>query len=214
MGRISSIARPAMLLLLFGSALLWSACGGPSVESTSIDGRVRQINNWAIEWAGDAEPTEDPGGTKQIRVGQFSKFVNPAECKKYTLEVKQCLISNRGFSFYDNMPPGGYLYVRPVGVVRTSHSPRNMGGHWRDDIGGASTEFVPEDPYDPNRQNNPLHRDAVRFVEVLIYDRDARFLGSIGIGDGGKDKVKPKHVAKAIANAITQGRAKSSKSDQ
>ena len=104
------------------------------------------------------------------------------------------------------MPAEGYLIIRPVGRVVARYAPEPLGSHWKEDIGGAGTEYVPADPYDRNKQNNPHHNDEVRFVQVDIYHQNGTYLGSIYVtGKNPGDKVKPKHVARAIEKIVKEG---------
>lgn len=201
----STTGSMCVLLLLSATALLLCACGGPRVESTSIDGAVKSINNWEIKWTGDSTVTVD-STTLRWLTEKRSKYSQPEFCLEYIADVRQDLVSDHAVPFYDNLPVTGYLEVTIDGVIRsmTLASQPTEAETLTADL-TKTREPKPIDPFD----RTELYRrnvDQVKRVQVRIRNRENRLLGEISIGGGEGSKVKPHDVAEAIADAIKEGR--------
>lgn len=193
------------VLLLGVTAMLFTACGGPRVESTSIDGSVRQIDNWEIEWTGDSTVTVD-STTLRWLTEKRSKYSQPEFCLEYIANVRQELISSHDLPFYDNSPPSGILEVSIDGIVRTVTTPSpemQTEKQTAEIMKDRGSQLV--DPFD--REKLYSHNvDQVKRVRVRMFDRNNKLLGEIFVGGEEDSKVKPHDVATAIAHAIKEGR--------
>ena len=194
------------ILLLSAVAIFWTACGGPRVESTSIDGSVRQIDNWEIEWTGDSTVTVD-STTLRWLTEKRSKYSQPEFCLEYIADVRQDLISGHSLPFYDNLPVSGKIEVSIEGTIKSVdlYTPTTDAERLTADLAKDRTGMK-TDPFD----REALYRstiDLVRKVSVRLLDRDGKLLGEVFIGGNTEVKVKPHDVAEAIANAIKEGRA-------
>lgn len=193
------------VLLLSATAILLTACGGPRVESTSIDGAVKSITNWEIQWAGDSTVTVD-STTLRWLTEKRSKYSQPEFCLEYIADIRQDLVSDHALPFYDNLPVTGYLEVTIDGVLRSltvASQPTKA-----ESLTAELTRTREPKPIDPFDRAELYRRnvDQVKRVQVRIRDRENRLLGEISIGGDEGSKVKPRDVAEAIARAIKHGR--------
>jgi hypothetical protein len=193
-------------VLIAALAVFWSGCGGPKIESTSIDGTVRQIDNWEIEWVGDSTVTVDSVALRLLTDGQ-NLGPDTAFYLTYLSKVRTTLIRDHGLPFFDNLPIGGRIEVTIERTNRTftTNDTKNDASRVVDDVMSdeSSTAMGPFDREEFYRFNVNL----IQRVNVRLTDRNDRLLGEVFIGDDGA-KVKPDDVARAIANAIKEGRAK------
>ena len=109
---------------------------------------------------------------------------------------------------YENLPMTGRIEVTIHGAKQTLTSYTNT-----TEAARVTAELAEErpgtlaDPFD----REAMYRftvDNVQRVDIQLYDRQGKLLGDIFVGGKAGAKVKPKHVANAIASAIKGGRVK------
>ena len=183
-----------------------TACSGPRVERTLLDGDIRYFGNWRVEWVGDVGSKADTLAMAAAGV-QASKYDDPGKSRAYVRDVQDLLVQDYNFSFYDNMPIEGILRIRPVGSRYSKQSMVGPASQRIDDVvSDAGTTYRPGATHGGSDRANTFYRDRVEFVQVDIFNGyTGKFIGSIYIG-GGEKKVKPKHVAKAVFDAIIESR--------
>jgi len=182
-----------------------TACAGPPVESTSIDGRVRDISNWTIEWVGDSTVTVDEKAAS-LRLTEGSKYSLPQYCLEYVGEVKRQLVQQHDYNFFVNLPVEGRLAIKIFGQNRALFTgSRTDAQRIMDEMSGRAPREGLPDPFNDDRSTLLGYEDLVRKVEVQVLALDGTLLGEIFIGDDGDKKVKPEHVAKAIDEALSSG---------
>ncbi|MBD3404001.1 hypothetical protein GF420_14005 [candidate division GN15 bacterium] len=179
------------------------ACGKPAIKHGSIDGTVRTIENWRIEWQGEEVPVEQ-GVPIEGLTDTKTKYTLPEYCLRYVGEVKHELATRYGFSFYENVPPGGRIEVKLYGtrVARTGNQ-QTEAAELMEELtnetypGGYVESAVREEGFYWGKD------DIVKQVDIAIYDVTGRLLGEIFVGgDDAEQNVEPEYAAKAINRII------------
>lgn len=188
------------LLVSLGSI----GCGGPRIETTSINGAVKEITNWEIDWVGDTTVTVDDQARAALGLSS-SKYTLPQYCLDYVGEVKRELVQNHDFGFYVNLPAEGILELKIYGQQRALFTQvRTDAGQLMDELNKERADG-PVDPFNENTAMVVAESDLVARVDVQILDLNGVVLGEVFVGGEPGDKVKPEDVAKAISEAIRQG---------
>lgn len=197
--------RRLFLSFVITFSVLLLSCGGPSVQHTSIDGSVRQVQNWSIVWKHDQTAIEQPTDMPGLKSNR-SRYSLPEVCENYLDQVKEALTEKHGFTFYDNVPVEGTLELTLYGQKIVQ-----LGGT-RTDAAKLTDALAERRSPDYERwsaiqeQYVPIGEDdIVKRVDVSILDVQGNVLGQIFIGDDFASKVKADHVAKAVAKAIETG---------
>lgn len=201
----NAIHRALSGALLLTSGLLFLSCGGPPVSQSAIDGRVNSISNWTVTWEQDKQPADTAVTIKGLN--EQSRYTLPDYCRAYVENVAELLRSEHEISVYRNMAPEGRIQLRLFGLKSYS-----VGGDQRSDAERLTDELVSgeydleTDNYRSVSINLPGSSDIIRRVEVSLYGFNDLFLGKIIVGDTSHKKVKPSHVAEAVAKALRTGR--------
>lgn len=191
-------------LCLIAISVLVTGCGGPPVESTSIDGAVRDISNWSIEWVGDTTVTVNDEARQALGLST-SKYTLPQYCLDYVGEVKRSLVANHDFNFYVNLPAEGRLALKIYGQQRALFT------RGRTDAAALMDELNKErgtgqmGPFDDNRATILAESDLVKRVDIQMFGLDGKLLGEIFVGGDSGSNVKPEDVAKAIDEVLRKG---------
>lgn len=193
------------VIALMLSALMISflGCSKPAVNVGAVDGSVRSIDNWTIEWHGHAETVSQTTiqGLQQTK----SKYSLPEYCLAYIGDIKQALTHDHDFTFYDNVPATGRLVVTLYGVnvpragltkTEAERVMEELSGDWPQS--GHVESAIRDEGFDWGRA------DIVRQVVVTVHNIEGKVLAKIFVGGNSDDRVKPDHVADAISNALQQ----------
>lgn len=189
------------LLLLTTLVISFLGCSKPAVKVGAVDGTVRSIENWTIEWRGHTEPVAQTTieGLQQTK----SKYSLPEYCLAYIGDIKQALSREHNFSFYENVPATGRIVVALYGVnvpraglakTDAERVMEELSGDWPQS--GHVESATREEGFDWGRA------DIVKKVDITVYDIEGKVLAQIFVGGDSNDRVKPDHVADAISNAF------------
>lgn len=197
-----SLRSHACAIALGAILLLTLACSKPAVKVGSVDGAVRAVNNWSIEWSGQNQQpaAADIAGLDEVR----TKYGLPEYCRDYVDEIKHVLARDYAFPFYENMPPTGRIVVTLYGTrLSRAESARTDAERVLDELSGDWPESghvesaVREEGFDWGRE------DVVKKVDITVYDITGRILTQIFIGGNSADRVKPGFVAESINKAVS-----------
>lgn len=209
MPRVRTRPPHSMRWLLISCALALSSvmlvslpgCSKPAVKYGSIDGTVRSVSNWTIEWHGRTE--QAPSATIDALDRTRTKYTLPEYCEAYVDEIRRSLSRTHGFPFYENMPATGRIEVTLYGanVTRAGISRTDaermmdeLSGDWRGDRYIESA--IRQEGFDWGRE------DIVKKVDITVYDITGKILAQIVVGGNPEDRVKPGYVAEALAKAF------------
>jgi hypothetical protein len=190
-------------LLLAGVVSLFG-CGGPPVKYSGIDGRVKTVSNWAVTWESDTTSVET--SVSVVGLSERSRYTLPDYCRAYVEDVKHRLSADHNVPVYRNMLAEGTIAIRLFGqTVHKSVARANEAEILADELRGER-EYMPGAGLAGDQKVLYFGKeDIVYRVEVTLHDLEENLLGKMFIGGETETKVKPEHVAAAIANAIFTG---------
>ena len=186
-------------------SLVVGSCSSPSVRINALSPEGKSVRRWKLTWEGQIN-----------QVGKFSSEASQSEelkkskadslVERFVEEVRTHLRDEFGLEFFDNPPFDGTIVIVLQGQMRADPGiDRKYSRIWEH-----------YDP-DPRRLHDTTIKDIViekanlddRIDAVRVYfaSQDERLLGKEAIyydqsAYASPKKVKPQHVAKAIAEML------------
>jgi hypothetical protein len=187
------------------------SCGKPGVKHTSIDGEVKLIKSWELQFV-DMDIISSKFGLNQFdMVDSLEMEARSDHTRGFAEQIKSILIS-RGHKFAHGRKTRGAI---SIGIKWRKIKKYEKAPERFEDRLYNEEEF---------RRQDKRHRDSLDIdvsylgwklfgkmyeiskVEVDILDKSGRSLGRIYIGGKSSDKVKPDYVADVIDKILNEGK--------
>ena len=200
------VLAPIVLLSIF-----LSACGAPYVGESSIDGSIREVKNWQVEYRRD--PHQEQAYQRQLKanVEPGTRYNYEDSAREFVGQVREILRGDYGLTIADNFPSHGTIVIRLYGSVRSKFMPMDTNIVPRHVLQETALDPVtdPEHNFSAVSPGNPqesrLRHDRVTKAHIIIYDGLGKLAGEVFVGDKTEDNVKPDFLAKVIAKVIREG---------
>jgi hypothetical protein len=206
------ISVPVGLVVSLLTLTLLSACGAPYVGESSIDGSVRQVKNWQVEYQRDPHQEADYQARLKANIEPGSKYHAEDTAQMYVNEVRELLRGEFGLTIASNFPSHGTIEIRLYGSATSQFMPMDttlLPSEIQEDI-AFDPMTDPQHKFSAVSDGEPLEatlrRDRVTKAHVIIYDELGNLAGEVFVGRKTEDNVKPEFLAKVIAKIIREGR--------
>ncbi len=194
-------AIPVLLL-----ALWLIGCSSPGVQHTAIEGTIRDIDHWEIEWAGP-ENSQARDEIVLTDIDEKSKYTGAECCLKYVRDVRHELADKYNLSFAENFPQRGRIEVRIFGWTPSRYTPADTAAQTRRRRGHFHRDYLPENEVhlevvDGTAKALFSDNDKVVRVELKIVSPSGVSLGEAYLTH---DSIKPEFVAKVVHRLLSTG---------
>jgi len=207
---ISREWRSVTTAFIFTIILLFTACGGPAVKHSSIDGEVKNIRLWSIELVDSQSAGESKSS---IIIDMKQKAMAEARQKHAVRYIKELenQLENKGYRF-----PGTEQARAVIRIKLDWQEPRQYITGKK----GAEKYDEPalDRPADKRITTDSLEIDSdylisklspglkINHVEIELLDYNGRSLGKITIGENPYDKINTEYTADVINKIISRGK--------